>query len=414
VAAGTSFFPEFEHCDISESRRAMALRHRVNNAIEASLRFSRRLDRYYRDDFDHLFRGTLVAGAQFLINATRRKDELGIAEERQIEGEDELGHEITRRMCEFMLRHYAGGIAQRAGNTKTHGLLRAELEVLPELSSKLAKGIFQPGRTYKAWVRVAGPGPFAPPDLDDNGILSFSVKLMGVEGAKLLVDEQWTQDFTAISAPTFTTPDARENLKLQERIGDGTPALYFLNFRDSHLLDAIMQGLFARAHGNPLDLEYHSCVPYLLGEGQAMKFLFRPKTRQGTKIPKHPGPVYLREAMQATLAERAVEFDMLVQLQTHPRQMPIENAAVIWPEWLSPLQPVARLRIPAQGFDCSAQMAFDRHLSFNPWHALAEHRPMGNQNRVRRRIYLETSKFRQQMNHDARIEPTGNEEFGDL
>ena len=386
----------------------MALRHQVNDAIEATLRFSRQFDRYYRDTFDALLRGPIVAVTQLLINATRAKDNLAIAEERLLDDEEALGRDITQHMCEFLKAHYTGGVALRAGNTKTHGLLRARLEVLPDLPPSLARGIFAEPRVYKAWVRVAGPGPLAPPDLDDNGILSLSVKVMGVDGEKLLDDERGTQDFTAISAPTFTTPDARENLKLQKHIGDGTPSLYFMNFTDSHLLDAIMQGMFARAVGNPLDLTYWSCVPYLHGEGQAVKYQFRPRELQRTEIPRQPGPVYLREAMAATLVEKDVIFDMLVQFQTDPRSMPIENASVIWS---SPFQPVARLHIPPQRFDSPAQMSFDRNLSFNPWHAIAAHRPLGNQNRVRRRIYHDTSVFRQAMNHAARIEPTGDEVF---
>jgi hypothetical protein len=389
----------------------MAFRHLLNDSIEWTLRFSRRFDRYYRDAFDFLFRDAILGAAQFLVNLLRAKDTLGIAEERMLDGEEELGKEITRLMCEFMQRKYAGGVALRAGNTKTHGLLRARLEVLPNLSPALAQGIFRTARSYPAWVRVAGPGPLAPPDLDDNGILSLSIKVMGVDGPKLLDDERATQDFTAISAPTFTTPNVKENIALQRRIGDDTPALYFVDPTNSHLLDAIMQGVFSRACGNPLDLVYHSCVPYLHGTGQAVKYAFRPVEKQGTKIPRRPGPTYLREAMAATLAERDVVFEMLVQFQTDPRRMPIENASVIWPERLSPLQPVARLHIARQTFDSPAQMSFDRRLSFNPWHAIAEHRPLGNQNRARRRIYHETSLFRQAMNHDPRIEPTGNEVF---
>ena len=48
--------------------------------------------------------------------------------------------------------------------------------------------------------------------------MSLSAKLMGVPGPKLLDDERSTQDFTGISAPTFTTPDVRENAKLQRPV----------------------------------------------------------------------------------------------------------------------------------------------------------------------------------------------------
>ena len=68
---------------------------------------------------------------------------------------------------------------------------------------------------------------------------------------------------------------------------------------------------------------------------------------------------------------------------------------MLWPERLSPFVAVATLRIPAQSFDSPAQLAFARNLAYNPWHALPEHRPLGNQNRARKAIYLELSQLRQ-------------------
>ena len=111
-----------------------------------------------------------------------------------------------------------------------------------------------------------------------------------------------------------------------------------------------MQGLFSRAHANPLELTYYSCVPYALGAGQAMKYSMRPVVKKRGKVPARPGPNYLREAMANTLASEEVVFDFLVQLQTDPRRMPIEDASVIWPERLSPSRKVATLRIPVQSF----------------------------------------------------------------
>ena len=91
--------------------------------------------------------------------------------------------------------------------------------------------------------------------------------------------------------------------------------------------------------------------------------------------------------------------------------MPVEHDGVQWPERLSPFVTVARLRIPAQTFDTPDQLAFAGNLSYNPWHSLAEHRPLGNQNRARKAIYLELSRLRQAMNYAAHIEPTGLEVF---
>jgi hypothetical protein len=145
-----------------------------------------------------------------------------------------------------------------------------------------------------------------------------------------------------------------------------------------------------------------------------MQYTVKPKTNLRSRVPRlpfRPPGNYLRENMAATLARQDVEFDFLVQLQTDPYRMPIENASVRWPEKLSPHVPAAMLRIPRQKFDSPAQLAFANNLSYNPWHCIADHRPLGNQNRGRYRIYQELSRFRQSMNNTPHREPTGNEVF---
>jgi hypothetical protein len=84
---------------------------------------------------------------------------------------------------------------------------------------------------------------------------------------------------------------------------------------------------------------------------------------------------------------------------------------VLWPEKLSPRVSVATLRIPRQQFNSPAQLNFEKRLSYNPWHCIAEHRPLGNQSRARRRMYWALSQFRHDMNAIPRYEPTGDEVF---
>src|SRR5260370_41463880 len=160
---------------------------------------------------------------------------------------------------------------------------------------------------------------------------------------------------------------------------------------------------------------FYSCVPYLLGPGQAMQYSYWTKcgvSRKLPGLPLRPPDNYLRDNMIRTLDEMDVEFEMRIQLQTDPFLMPIENNAVLWPERLSPRVPVATLRIPRQKFDHPAQFAFTRNLKFNPWHCLPEHRPLGNQSRARKRMYDELATFLQKMNSASHIEPIANERFG--
>ncbi|WP_455210141.1 catalase family protein [Kaarinaea lacus] len=388
-------------------------REAIDWLVQNTIRIFRRLDPYYRDYFDAVFQKPLMWLTQFFINLFRKRDILQLAEEQPLPHEQHIVTQITEQMNLFLRKHYEhkSAIAERAGNTKTYGLLKASFTVNSGLPEALAVGLFKHQKTYPAYVRYAGPGPLVTRDIDNNGILSIGVKVMDVPGEKLIDDEKYTQDFLGISAPTFTTPNLAENLKLQREIYRDTPAWYFVNPFDSHILDAIMQGLFARTHANPLELRYYSCVPYLYGQGRAIKYSITPRIKEKSKI-TNLSENYLRVAMVTILDKEDVELDFAIQFQTDAYRMPIENASVVWPEKLSPFINVATIKIPSQRFDSEDQLAFARNLTFNPWHSLPQHRPLGNQNRGRKHIYLTTSKMRQSLNNESKVEPTGAEVFG--
>lgn len=391
------------------------IRQWAQRASETLLNQTRPLDVYYRDTFDAYLRPAVQAVTQSLIRITHLHPEdknLALAEERLVRGEQALIDDITATMQRFLQDQYQrkGRIAERAGNTKTYGVVKAQFTVNKDLPPSLKVGLFRQAKTFPAYVRFGGPGPLVVADTKDNGILSMGIKVMGVPGKKLLDEEQHTQDFLGISCPTFTTPHIVANQVLQREVGRGTPAWYFLNPLKPHWLDAVMQGLYSRLYANPLEVRYFSCVPFLMGEGQAVKFSMTPRLTHKSKLGKL-GDDYLRDAMINTLATRGVTYDLSVQLQTDPYRMPIEDASVEWLESVSPFINVATLEIPPQTFNTSQQQAFARSLRFNPWHALAAHRPLGNQNRARKQIYHATAVTRQRINNEPHIEPTGDEVF---
>ena len=98
------------------------------------------------------------------------------------------------------------------------------------------------------------------------------------------------------------------NAQLQRASLQNAPIFYFINFHNSHVLDFIMQGLWIKTQSSPFEAPYFSCVPYLLGEGQAMQYSFWPKTTTRTTIPRlplRPPDDYLRAAMVKAQAARA-------------------------------------------------------------------------------------------------------------
>jgi hypothetical protein len=73
---------------------------------------------------------------------------------------------------------------------------------------------------------------------------------------------------------------------------------------------------------------------------------------------------------------------------------PIEDASVNWP---SPYTTVARLRLPRQDVATASGQALLKQVEasvFDPWQALAAHRPLGDVQRARKVVYFESQKGR--------------------
>jgi hypothetical protein len=374
----------------------------------------RRFDPLIRPAFDALLRDPVANLVTALINRKRPNEGLKIAEEKPLPNEEAYLDSIIQSFDAQLRALWKPGRFERGGNTKTHGIVRAEFIVHDNLPPELRHGIYAEPRSYRAWVRFSGPGPYITPDIDDIGFMSISIKLMGVPGPKLMEEEKFTQDMFGVSTPTFVTPDTEANAQLQVASLKNAQIFHFVNLHRSHVLDLIMQSLWTKTQSSPFEAPYFSCVPYLLGAGQAMQYSVWPRSTRRTPIPRlpfRPPDDYLRDAMVASLAAGDVEFDIRLQLQTDPHLMPLENNAVLWPEKLSPRVSAATLRIPRQKFDSPAQLDFARRLSYNPWHCVAEHRPLGNQSRARRRMYDTLSKLRHSMNNVPLYEPNGDETF---
>ena len=310
-----------------------------------------------------------------------------------------------------MEKDYAPGHTRRDAHPKAHGCVQAEFTVASNLPEELRVGIFEDERSYPAWIRFSNGSDTIQSDLKKD-LRGMALKIIGIAGKKLLEDEldAHTQDFLLLSHPIFPIKNVTDFHELVDDAIRLHLAWFFLKPFDSHLHEAM---LFLRAmqhHVNPLDIRYWSTTPYLLGT-HAVKYSIKPTSPNITRMPAHPGDNHLCAVMKQQLAERNACFDFMVQLQTDPKTMPIEDASVLWDESLSPFRTVASITIPSQQFDSEAQMAFCENLSFTPWHSLPEHRPLGSINRARKDIYQELSTFRHQRNNVVRQEPTGDETF---
>src|SRR5436853_1613027 len=154
-------------------------------------------------------------------------------------------------------------------------------------------------------------------------------------------------------------------------------------------------------------------TPYCLGHDPslkiAVKYTAKPTNQSAPRLYgdllEYVKPGFaLKKQMSRRLAGSEAGFDFYIQRYVDHRT-PVEDSTVEWEESVSKLEHVAQIIIPSQDITIPGRDRFCENLSFNPWNCLAEHKPLGLVNRVRRRIYLDTSKFRHELNKAARTEP---------
>ncbi len=298
-------------------------------------------------------------------------------------------------------------LVPRAQHPKNHGCVRAEFIVADELPAEFRFGVFsRASRTFPAWIRFSNARK---QDDRESGGHGMAIKLMGVTGEKLLQGQQneQTQDFLFLDSPIFFIRDAIQFAEFDAALLKSEVSWYgklsILEYFLKHPREAwILHEIEKNQSSNPLDIQYWSVTPYKLGT-KAVKYLVKPRRDGPPIVAPTPSPDQLRYAMKLHLQTRDAYFDFCVQPQLDPLEHPTEDATHLWQ---SPEQRVATVRVPCQPFDTPTQMAFCENLTFNPWHSLAEHRPLGSLNRLRKATYLALSNFRHKENHEQSIEPT--------
>src|SRR4029453_15207921 len=119
---------------------------------------------------------TIAKVTTALINLQRPNDGLKIAEEKLLPDEEEFLNSIISTFEQQMRKLWKPGGFERGGNTKTQGIVRGGFIIHDNLPSEFRHGIYAQPRTFPAWVRFSGPGPYITPDIDDVGFMSISIK----------------------------------------------------------------------------------------------------------------------------------------------------------------------------------------------------------------------------------------------
>ena len=348
-------------------------------------------------------------------------------------GEQETFAELSRifeHIQENVVRRESS--ARRATHAKATAFLKGELVIPAELPPELAQGLFsRPGR-HEVLVRFS-QGPSS--DITDkaSGQRGLAIKVLGVEGPHVAGSrETTTQDWVfGVHDAAFTDGSAQAFLRGFRPIGakstfvpDGVVVAASRVARTAEAaletvgLGAAHLRFFGKPPTHPASDTYHSQAPVRHGDFIAQLSAVPSQATLAAigdpKVDPSEDDDVFRHAMVAFFATHQAEFDLRVQLCVDLETMPIEDASVVWPESQSPHRTVARLVLPKQeAYSSERQHFFDDRLSFNPIHALEEHRPLGSIMRARMQVYPHTQDFRQRCNKAEPAEPRSHAEVPD-
>ena len=290
--------------------------------------------------------------------------------------------------------------AQRWGHGRTlhrKQLCAAQgtLEVLDGLPAFARYGLFAQPHDYEVWVRLSNGGLDRAPDRVPD-IRGFALRVFGVQGDSALGGPTASQDFTLINQEAFAFAKADEFVQLVVAASRGNGELFKHIVRRYGLLGAPRRiGKLLRTAGRPFSgfatETLYSALPMANGP-YAVRVRLVPADTNGK--PRAGAREDWSADFAARLREGPLHWDLQLQYFASEAVTPIEDASIDWP---TPYTTVARLMLPRQDVASEDGAAFASKVEatvIDPWHALAEHRPLGDVQRARKVVYHASQKGR--------------------
>ncbi|MET1162090.1 MAG: catalase family protein [Pseudoxanthomonas sp.] len=348
------------------------------------------------------------------------------------EDEAQTAQDIAETMLKIAATTYAdGGHALRSVHAKSHGLLKAELEVLPDLPRFLAQGLFAKPGCYPAIMRFST----IPGDLLDDKVSTprgLALKILDVEGERLEGSEnETTQDFIMVNGPRFSARTGKAFLRSLKLVAATTDkaegakeALSAVLRGTEKLVEAFggNSGSLRALGGEPpnhiLGETFFAQLPFRHGEHIA-KLQLVPVSAGLTALTGQPIDLAdsenaIRNALVEHFRTQGGQWELRAQLCTNVYDMPIDDPTAEWSEHNSPYIAVARVSAPPQsGWSPQRSAAIDDAMGFSPWQGLQAHRPLGAIMRMRKLAYASSQRFRSERNPQPVHEPRSLDEIPD-
>lgn len=274
--------------------------------------------------------------------------------------------------------------------------LPARFEVLDGLPEPARQGLFAKAASYEVWLRFSNGGAGVVKD-SVRDVRGLAIKVRGVHGDGALGQPTDCQDFLLINLPAFAFPTPDEFVGLvAAKIAGGGALLRYLLKRYGLLGSLREMKRLGRSLGRPFygfaSSPFFSAAPFACGP-YAARMRLQPAV-QSTQVRRADD---WAEDLASWIKEKELRFEVQLQFFANEAETPIENAAVDWPERVAPYVTVARLVIPQSALQSRQDAKFTAAVEedgFDPWKALATHRPLGRVMRARKVIYFDSAQNR--------------------
>jgi Catalase len=279
------------------------------------------------------------------------------------------------------------GPLSRALHLKPH--IGAVGELVVEAAEAGRAGVFaNNGQRWPLYVRFSNGSSTHQADKAPD-VRGFALKLVGVPGQKIIpgLEQEVTQDFLFIDQPAIPFRDADEFMIFVRSAKDGPLKLLprlISGFGLRRTFQVLGQTLKAPKVKSFATHAFHTAAPISFG-GLAAKLGLFPLGNPPS--PPTSGDDALRSDLIARLKAGPLTWALRAQLFQDDVSTPIEDTSVAW---VGPWVELGKVTLPRQDPESARGQeitALVQQLSFDPWHAIQEHRPLGAIMRARAVTY---------------------------